>query len=230
MEPKANQMELNGSEASRRGMNRRQLIQRLVTSAGAGMALPGLAAGHPVRAHLMNSMTLDAADTQAAGENWAPLFLDSHQNETLVVLGERILPGSSKAQVNRFIDLLLSVDSADNQKGFLNALAAFEAESLSEHGQPFKDLPETQQVAILTKAAAVQGAPEPGAFRRRVGVGSRAGASGNEHVTLHDHFENLKGWVMGAYYTSEVGMKELGWTGQVMFDSFPGCQHPGGHH
>lgn len=39
----------------------------------------------------------------------------------------------------------------------------------------------------------------------------------------------MKGWVVGAYYSSEVGMRELGWTGDVMFESFPGCEHPGGH-
>ena len=48
-------------------------------------------------------------------------------------------------------------------------------------------------------------------------------------VTLRDHFDNLKGWISGAYYSSEVGMRELGWTGQVMFESFPGCEHPDGH-
>ena len=47
--------------------------------------------------------------------------------------------------------------------------------------------------------------------------------------TTRDRFDELKGWIAGAYYSSEIGMRELGWTGQVFFASFPGCEHPGGH-
>jgi len=47
--------------------------------------------------------------------------------------------------------------------------------------------------------------------------------------TLRDHFEHLKGWIVGAYYSSEIGMRELGWTGNVFYAGFPGCPHPGGH-
>jgi len=46
---------------------------------------------------------------------------------------------------------------------------------------------------------------------------------------LRDHFENMKGWVVGTYYTSEVGMRELGWTGDFYFDHVPGCQHSEEH-
>jgi hypothetical protein len=35
--------------------------------------------------------------------------------------------------------------------------------------------------------------------------------------------------VSGAYYSSEIGMQELGWTGQMFFDKLPGCDHPDGH-
>jgi len=44
-------------------------------------------------------------------------------------------------------------------------------------------------------------------------------------LDLGRHLRNLKGWISGAYYTSEQGLKELGWTGNMAFDSFPGCTH-----
>jgi len=47
---------------------------------------------------------------------------------------------------------------------------------------------------------------------------------------LYSHFENLKSWISGAYYSSEVGMRELGWTGDYVFEAFPGCAHPDAHH
>jgi hypothetical protein len=39
----------------------------------------------------------------------------------------------------------------------------------------------------------------------------------------------LKSWVAGAHYSSEAGMKELGFTGNVFFQSFPACTHAEGH-
>ena len=39
----------------------------------------------------------------------------------------------------------------------------------------------------------------------------------------------LKSWIAGAHYSSEAGMKELGFTGNVFFESFPACAHAEGH-
>jgi hypothetical protein len=47
--------------------------------------------------------------------------------------------------------------------------------------------------------------------------------------SLRDYFEHLKGWVGTAYYSSEPGMKELGWDGENFFESLPGCEHADGH-
>lgn len=222
----------NTSSAERRNINRRQMVQRLLGgagAAGAGFMLPAVALGHPMRNHLMSESTLAAADATAAVENWTPEFLDPHQNETLIALAERIVPGSTQAQSNRFIDLLLSVDTQENQKKFLASMGAFEAEALNTHQHPFKDLTEEQQNAILTKASTEKsGQGEGGGSFSWFAVPSKESGEPPK-LTLRDHFENLKQWTVGAYYSSEVGMKELGWTGQVMWDSFPGCEHPGGH-
>ncbi|HLW80357.1 MAG TPA: gluconate 2-dehydrogenase subunit 3 family protein [Terriglobia bacterium] len=213
-----------------RGINRRQMVQRLLGGAGAGFAAPVLAVAHPVRKHLMSESTLAAADAKADAADWSPEFLDAHQNDTLIVLAERIIPGSTAAQSNRFIDLLLSVDTQENQKKFLASMGAFEAESISTYQHPYKDLTEEQQNAILTKASTEKsGVPEGGGGFSWFAVPSKDTGEPPK-LTLRDHFENLKQWVAGAYYSSEVGMKELGWTGQVMWDSFPGCEHPEGHH
>ena len=39
----------------------------------------------------------------------------------------------------------------------------------------------------------------------------------------------LKSWVAGAHYSSEAGLKSLGFTGMVFFQEFPACQHAEGH-
>jgi hypothetical protein len=42
-------------------------------------------------------------------------------------------------------------------------------------------------------------------------------------------FDLLKERISAAYYSSEKGMKQLGFTGQMAHGGFPGCTHPGGH-
>ncbi|TAM83118.1 MAG: hypothetical protein EPN47_06670 [Acidobacteria bacterium] len=201
---------------SESGINRREMVWRLMLAGGAGFALPGIAEGHPIAKHLAHHTTVAEARGMAEKANWTPAFLDQHQSKTLEVLAERIIPGSSNAQVNRFIDLLLSVDTQDAQKKFLASLSAFEAESIKRFSQPYKDIGDNQQNEILTIAStakpgeAVEGKIQP--------------------MTMRDHFENIKSWVAGAYYSSEIGMKELGWTGDVFFTSFPGCQDSSDHH
>ena len=117
--------------------------------------------------------------------------------------------------MTRFVDLLLSVDSQENQRRFLNALGALEGESIARFGHPWKALAPAQQVELLTAVSTTPaGTKDEG---------------GRTHPTLRDHFEHLKGWISGAYFSSEPGMRELGWTGNVFHASFPGCTHPDGH-
>jgi hypothetical protein len=213
-----------------RGLSRRQVMQRLLGTAGTGLVLPGLAAAHPIRRHLMNEDTMVAADRKAAEPDWQPVFFDPHQNETVMALAEQILPNSTRrAQVNRFIDTLISVDTQENQKKFLAALGAFDHEGITRYDRPFADLTEAQQNAILTAASTADpSAPGQGGRRRRRPMVPKPGSE-EPALTLRDHFENIKGWVSGAFYSSEFGMKELGWTGQVAWENLPGCQHPDGH-
>ena len=222
--------EIRVLKAAHQGLNRREVVQRLLGSAGVGFAVPTVAASHPIHSHLASPSTLEQADAKSRAADWAPEFLDPHQSDTLAVLAERIVPGSTKAQVNRFIDLLLTVDTQENQKKFLASLGAFEGEAINRFGKPFKDLREEQQNQILTVASTEKsGLPEGNSDWSWFALPSTE-SSELPRVTIRDHFENIKGWVSGAYYSSEVGMRELGWTGDVYFDSFPGCEHPDGHH
>ena len=222
---------LNDPKPIARRFNRREWIGRMLGGVTAGIAFPGLAASHPVRKHLADSAVMDMADAQLAAVDWTPVFLDPYQVETVAVLSERIVPGSTRAEVTRFIDTLLSAERRENQQRFMDSLAAFEGESLKKYSHTYKDLTEAQQIEILTAASTMPGGHKgrPTTRRRRSALGPPAATTDLEHDTLRDHFENLKGWVVGAYYSSEVGMRDLGWTGEVMFDSFPGCEHPGGH-
>jgi gluconate 2-dehydrogenase subunit 3-like protein len=213
---------------SRRGIGRRELVQWLMASGGV-LFVPGLALGHPMSKHLADLTTLAMADAKAAAADWRPEFLDAHQNASVIALAERIVPGSTKAQVNRFIDLVLSVETQENQRKFLASLGAFEAESRGRFGHPFQQLSDDQQNQILTVAATEKPGNAPvNESWSWFSVPSKT-ASEPIRITFRDHFENLKGHISGGYYSSEIGMRELGWKGQLFYESFPACEHLDGH-
>jgi hypothetical protein len=205
------------------GIGRRAVLQSLAGGLGAGLIVPALGgAQHPVHQHLANQKRVTSADKKAAAAAYKPEFLDAHQMQTLEVLAERIVPGSTKAKVAPFIDQLLAVDSPDNQKAFLSAMGAFEMMAIDKAGKPWKALGGAQQDELLTAASTAEaGLTMPGyRAQSQVPVGK---------TTIRDHFDNLRGWISGAYYSSEIGMRELGWTGEMFFAELPGCAHPEGH-
>jgi hypothetical protein len=199
-------------------LTRRQMVRRLVAGAAAGAGWPLVAASHPIHELLRNDGVLDEAE-QLGAADWKPFFLNAQQSESLTAIAESVVPGSAKAQVNRFIDLLLSVDTENHKTEFAAAVAAFEGEAQKRFAKRFPGLDENQKNELLRDASAAPAKKN-----------SEGADAGKKIAGLHEHFENLKGWVSVAYYSSEIGMKELGWTADRVFASFPGCEHPEGHH
>ena len=204
------------------GVGRREVLQGLFAGVGAGVALPGVAEGHPIQQHAKTAPPAAAAAKLQAAE-WKPEFLDGHQFATLSVLCARIVPGSDKAQADRYIDSRLAVETHDGQRRFLTSMGAVDGVATQRFGRPLKSLTEAQQVQILTEAAA--GEPGRQDWVWTPGTPLVRPAPGHEVVTLRDHLDHLKGWIAGAYYSSEAGLKELGYTGQMFFASFPDCTH-----
>jgi hypothetical protein len=202
---------------AKRSLGRREMVQRLL--AGVGAAWPVLATPHPIHALLEHEALILEADSRMAAADWKPTFLHAQQSESLIALSESIVPGSGKARVNRFIDLLLSVDRRENQAKFAASLTAFENESQKRFGRPLAALTENQKNGLLTFASNEEAA----------GKSSNEEREDASSITIHDHFENLKAWISGAYYSTEAGMRELGWTGDYVFESYPACNHAEGH-
>ena len=198
-------------------LTRREMVRRVVAGAAAGAAWPLVAASHPIHELLRNDAILDEPEKLEAAD-WKPLFLNVEQSESLAAIAQSIVPGSTGAQVNRFIDLLLSVDTQSHKTEFVAALAAFEGEAQKRFAKNFPALDESQKNQLLTDASATLAKKN-----------SDSADAGKRQMGLHEYFENLKGWISIAYYSSEIGMKELGWTPDRVFASFPGCEHPEGH-
>ncbi len=199
-------------------LTRRAWVQRMLVGAGAGIAAPSFVEAHPGIANLAAPIAAPQSD---AGTEWKPAFFDAHQNQLIVALAEEIVPGSTGVQANRFLDLALDAETQEVQQKFVASLNAIEGESLRRFGKPFTDISTSQQDEILTAASTTPpSSPEH--------------SEQNSHempavLNLRDYFDNLKDWVSTAYYSTEAGMKELGWTGENYFDSLPGCEHSDDH-
>jgi Gluconate 2-dehydrogenase subunit 3 len=190
------------------GLPRRAALQILAGAVGAGLALPSTVdAQHPVHAHLANPAALERAQQNASAGAYAPEFLDTHQLHTLDMLAEAIVPGSTTAKVAPFLDQLLAVESSATQRAFLGAIGAFDMAVMKAHGKMWSAVNAGDQDAVLREASTAD----------------------QKTSALREHFETLKGWIVGAYYSSEQGMRELGWTGNVFHQELPGCNHTDGH-
>jgi hypothetical protein len=168
----------------------------------AGAVLPAFAPSHPIYRLMADGLTLDRAEKLREAVDWKPLFLNAEQNRILVALSEVVVPGSASAKVNQFVDLLLSVDRAEHRRDFIGSLAAVEDEARRRFRRGFARLEQGEQEALIADFS-----------------------KGDAHG---EAFQNLKEWIAGAYYSSEQGMRELGWNGNYAFDSFSGCE-PGEH-
>ncbi len=134
-----------------------------------------------------------------AGKPWTPALFDAHQNETVVVLTELIIPatdtpGAKAALVNRHLDKLLHDGPVADQAQFLEGLGWLDGYAIRKYTHPFIACTEAQQIAILTefdtgKAAAL--APGRAFFRL------------------------VKSLTARTYYATEIGVKELNKGGRV---------------
>jgi gluconate 2-dehydrogenase subunit 3-like protein len=203
---------------------RRQVLQVLAGSVGAGLAAPALATGE---AHAHGSAGSAAAQATGAATAPLPTLLDENELAMLRSLAETIVPGSSEAGVAAFVDQLLAVDTRERQRDFLAALGAIQSEALSRYGKSWMSLDAAQQTELLTAASTGPRSREPRYWKPGEPVLVPEGP--RKPPTLRDRFELLKDRIASAYYSSEKGMKELGWTGQMVHPAYPGCTHPDGH-
>jgi hypothetical protein len=185
-------------------VSRRELARTLLTGLAAGVLPPSISPLHPIHRHLLDGILLDSADEALAVGAYQPAFLSIAQLATVDKLSEAVIPGSHKAQSAEFIDLLLSVESSKHQEDFLTSLSALD-EAASKAFHKATAALDKHQLQQLLEAA-----------------------SSKDSADYH-HFENLKQWSTGAYYSSEMGMRELGWTSDRVFPTYPGCAHAENH-
>jgi len=196
-------------KVSARTISRREAGKRLFAGVAIGATVPWITSGHPIWKHFENAELLERAERTDGNDK--PAFLNRDQYLSLVVASETILPGSTKAGVAKFVDLLLSVDSPRNQKEFADSLGRIDAESAKLFIKGIAQLSREQRIELFTAVSATDGTKMA-------------------DDASHKAFLHLREWVAGSYYSSEIGMRELGWTPDRVFAEFPGCSHADASH
>ena len=204
-------------------MKRRDLLRTSVFAGAVAALRRQVAAAQSPPPELTPAQSGVDASKDLSSPNWKPLFLDDHQNETVIVLSDLVIPttdtpGAKEAFVNRYIDLVLAAETREVQRDFLNSLAYLDGESMRRYKSAFRHLTRDEQDELLHALAYPRSAshwtheadavPDPG----------------------HSHFEKLKGRIATAYYSSQIGERELGWDGAFAHGPYQGCQHPEGDH
>jgi len=195
-------------------MNRRELLRNSLLTFGAAATV-----NIPVEALIFASG--DNAWHELARPDWKPVFLNAQQNETLTALGETIIPatdtpGAKEALVNRFVDLVLSVLPPETQHEFLESLIWFDTGATERYKVTFVNLSDAEKQDFLNLVAWPHTQVQWGET--------------DANFDGHQHFDRMKRWIAGAYYSSPVGLKELGWDGWPARGTFKGCEHQPSEH
>jgi hypothetical protein len=195
-------------------MNRRELLRNSLLTFGVAATV-----NIPVEALIFASG--DNAWRELGRPDWKPIFLNAQQNEALIALGETIIPatdtlGAKEALVNRFLDLVLSVLPPETQHEFLESLIWFDTGAMERYKVTFVNLSDAEKQDFLNLVAWPH---------TQVQWGER-----DANFDGHQHFDRMKRWIAGAYYSSPVGLEELGWDGWPARGTFKGCEHQPDEH
>jgi len=208
-------------------IKRRDLIRAAVFATAASALGPAFSLAQAVSSGLTPAARGEDGSLFLTDRNWKAAFLNDHQNETLVALSDVVIPatgtpGAKEALVNRYLDLLLSVQPAEFQRQFVAALDFINKESQGRFGKDFRALALDDQIWLLT----------PWAYPQRASHWTEWNETRWKATPDlgQQRFEWLKALIAMAYYGSEIGQKELGWDGESINGPYEGCTQPGTTH
>src|SRR5271155_4558496 len=174
-------------------MHRRNLFRLLA----AGAAMPAL-----------NTSALAMFRASQTASTAALRTLDAHQNATVVMMTDVILPqtdtpGAKGAKVNEFIDVILTDWATDaERKRFLAGLANVDERSTTLYGKPLVDCTRAQQESLL------RAMDEEWAREEYIPKPHTTGYQKRDQQLSDSFFGDFKRLTLVGYYTSEIGFTQ----------------------
>jgi gluconate 2-dehydrogenase subunit 3-like protein len=189
-----------------KSISRRDILRTLGMGAMAGSVLRVIPMQAAEYAHGM----VQAEKTSAAG-GYTPKFFSPHQYKTLQALCETIIPaegdsgGAIEAGAPEFIDLLTS-ENPDYQLKLGGGLMWLDSACSDRYGKVYLECSTEQQKQMLDLIAYRRNAlADPGLSQ---GI---------------DFFSFVRLMTVDGFFTSEIGIKYLGYIGNKYMKSFAGC-------
>jgi hypothetical protein len=173
----------------------------------AGSVLRVIPAAAAEYAHHM----VQAEKAAAPNATYKPKFFPDHQYRTLQKVCQSIIPadehsgGAIEAGAPEFIDLLTSENDEYKLK-LGGGLMWLDSTCTGRYGKPYLDCSPEQQKQILDLIA----------YRKN----AKADSSLSQGIEFFSFLRNL---TADGYFTSEIGIKYLGYSGNKYLKDFPGC-------
>ena len=189
-----------------KSISRRDVLRTLGMGAMAGSVLRVIPMQAAEYAHNM----VQAEKASAAG-GYTPKFFPPHQYKILQALCETIIPaedgtgGAIEAGAPEFIDLLTS-ENPDYQLKLGGGLMWLDSTCTDRYGKVFLECASEQQKQMLDQIA----------YRRN----ALSDPSLSQGI---DFFFFLRMMTVDGFFTSEIGIKYLGYIGNKYMKSFAGC-------
>lgn len=190
-----------------KSISRRDILRSLAVAVPAGSVLRLI----PLQAaqHVHRLVERERAGSPAA--QYAPKFFTDHQFRTLQSLCQAIIPaddeagGALEAGAPEFIDLLTS-ENEEYQARLGGGLIWLDATCNRRFGKGYLDCAPQQKTEILNLMAYRRNEEKDPALRPGV-----------------QFFSFLRKLTADGYFTSEIGIKYLGYIGNDFLAEFPGC-------
>ncbi len=188
-------------------ISRRDVLKSLAMSAAATSVLRVIPAQAAEYAHHM----IAAEKAASPAKNYAPKFFSPHEYKTLGTLCQIIIPadtdsgGAIEAGAPEFIDLLTS-ENKDYQRILGGGLLWLDGTCSDRYEKVYLDCSPEQQKEILDQIA-----------YRKNAMANPALDPGVEF------FSFLRNMTADGFFTSEIGIKYLGYIGSAYLKEFPGC-------
>ncbi|MFB3921757.1 MAG: gluconate 2-dehydrogenase subunit 3 family protein [Terriglobia bacterium] len=190
-----------------RTISRRDILRTLAATVPAGSVLTAIPLQAAQHAHKMVKQEKAAAPAGA----YTPKFFTSQQYKTLQTLCQTIIPpgdgagGAIEAGAPEFIDLLTS-ENEEYQRRLGGGLIWLDATCKQRFGGAYLQCTPAQQREILDLIA------------------YRKSAEKDSSLSTGIHFfALLRNLTADGFFTSEIGIKFLGYIGNDYLAEFPGC-------
>ncbi len=187
-------------------ISRRDVLKSLSKGVVAGSVLRVIPAEAAKYAH-----ALIQTDKAAGHGVYKPKYFSLHQFKTVQALCHAIIPpdekssGALEAGAPEFIDLLTS-ENPEYQLKLGGGLMWLDGACTDRFGKAYLDCTPEQQKSLLDLIA----------FRKSA-ESDRSLSQGVEFFSL------LRNLTADGYFTSEIGIKDLGYVGNTYLKEFPGC-------